>query len=482
MTRARNSTSVPTEPVGPTTAGPVDPPGVTLLGSFDVTNYAAERLRPGSPHLAVGRDHVVAIDHMSITWAEKDGSAKTYIKLLDFFAGLERAPGTAIDPRVQYDPLADRFVVSAMDQIYGPKKGPSDDVGRVLLAVSDDGDPNGDWHLQAIDLTRTVRGEQTRLDYPILGIGKDALYLTGNLFSFSPGTYSSLDHAFVVAKGLGSGGLYDGGTSSVKAIRPGAATGTECAFLYPATLSGPADGADMYLLSYGQGLRPDKDTGDLPVRIISVTDPLAKSGPVLEAAYVVPDLAAGRVPGANKVPQPEGAPEISGGIFGTVPHDVAWRGDELWLATVLEPEAGPDKGQSTVHWLEIGIEGRNDYRLLDHGSVGGDELAAGTETYLPSIDVDAAGNVGIGFVASGPSLRIGSFVTGRAADDPAGTTRAPEPLRLGELLVGVGDAGRWRWGDHSGTAVDPVDGSFWTHNAHAGSTFWQSTVGHFILE
>jgi hypothetical protein len=56
------------------------------------------------------------------------------------------------------------------------------------------------------------------MDYPGLGVGTDAIYITGNLYSFAGGYYQS--RLYIVPKGLGTGGFYDGGTATANRYNP----------------------------------------------------------------------------------------------------------------------------------------------------------------------------------------------------------------------------------------------------------------------
>ncbi len=70
--------------------------------------------------------------------------------------------------------------------------------------------------------------------------------------------------------------------------------------------------------------------------------------------------------------------------------------------------------------------------LADHGNVGGEDIAQNTYTFFPSIAVNSAGDVGIGFSASAASIYAGAHYTGRCTATPAGAVQASQVLAAGQ--------------------------------------------------
>jgi hypothetical protein len=107
--------------------------------------------------------------------------------------------------------------------------------------------------------------------------------------------------------------------------------------------------------------------------------------------------------------------------------------------------------------------------VADSGLVGGEDIAPGTFTFFPAVAVNRRGDMKLGFSASAPSIYAGAYVTGKRIEDPAGTTRPSNVVRAGEdYYYRTFGAGRNRWGDYSGIAVDPSnDAFFWIYNEYA---------------
>lgn len=78
------------------------------------------------------------------------------------------------DPKVVYDPEADRFVMVFLN-------GNLDSTSRIMLAFSQSNDPLGDWNLYA--LSGNPIANQTWSDFPNIGLSSEELFLTFNTFT-----------------------------------------------------------------------------------------------------------------------------------------------------------------------------------------------------------------------------------------------------------------------------------------------------------
>lgn len=94
----------------------------------------------------------------------------TQIGLLDFSAPLGITPHM-YDPKVAYDPKADKFIMVWLS-------GSDSDSSRIVLAFSETKDPTGDWNLYT--LPGNELDGQTWTDYPMIALTDNELILTGN--------------------------------------------------------------------------------------------------------------------------------------------------------------------------------------------------------------------------------------------------------------------------------------------------------------
>jgi hypothetical protein len=445
---------------------------------------------PPDPIAAVGPEHVVSVVNSSIEWYSKTGLLQTSWSLeYDFFADL-LPQSRPFDPKVIYDQYEDRFVVIALVRVFADE--PDSDISRILVAVSDDGDPNGTWYLHSIDSKLVINSVMGWADYPGLAIDEEAVYITANIFDFVPNIFGSFDflasRLWILEKGIGSGGLYDGGAASVALYDPSTEAGLSQAFtLQPAHVFGPGGvpgGVGTFLVNSGwvDGISRDY------LSVIRVDDP--PGSPSFSNQFIfLDDITLGY--GLPDAPQAGTGTAIETND-GRVLHAV-WRNNSLWAVSTVNPPSGPDAGQATAHWYQINTSTLNNLSLTQQGNIGGEEIAPDTHTFFPAIAVDALGNVGIGFSASAPTIFPGAYFTGRKSSDPWGSMRPAKTLAAGvDWYIRRFGGTRNRWGDYSGMSVNPTDDrTFWVYNEYAltrgprdrfgDDGRWGTRFGFFLL-
>ena len=442
---------------------------------------------PPDPHGAAGPLHLVEVVNTSISWYLKASGARQSTKRLgnsstitgSFFEPLNPANGL-FDPKVVYDPFEQRFVVIALERV-----DPA--TSRILVAVSATSDPNGTWYYQAINSEFTISSTAYWFDYPGLAVDEEGVYITGNLFTHTGGTYGGT-RLFTLAKTSGTGGgLYAGGTSTTNVYDPFALTGQPGAAttLQPSRIHGTAVEASsvgVFLAATGYTC----NSGALNcMYVIRVTNPL--SSPTFTGTFV--SLGAVFDPQTSVLPD---APQLgTATLIETNDRralDAFWRSNLLYVSFHVLPSSSTDAGQVTAHWVKLNATNAA-VSLADQGNIGGEDIATGTYTFFPSIAADAAGNMAVGFSASAPSIYPGAYATGRLTSAGAGTVGASLEARAGQdYYVRTFGSGQNRWGDYTATVVDPVDGSFWVYNEFAltrGTTLigedgrWGTVFGNF---
>ncbi len=406
---------------------------------------------PPDPHGAVGPDHVVSVVNRSIEFHTKSGTQQLSQSLQSFF-------GSALnpfDPKVIYDQHSGRFVVVALE-VAGRNSGTSaDDQSRILVAVSDDSNPNGTWYKTTIDARTALGGGSSWADYPGIAVDKDAVYITNNMFTFEGDAYQG-SRVWIIPKGLSSNGFYAGGTAVVNAYATGANT-----TLMPALVYGDVAGsADMFLV--GMGGTNGTDEFATIVRIDN-----AISSPT----FTSQSLNLGNIYSNSTVP---GAPQLGGTTTldagQTRVFDAVWRSNGLYFVTTINGISGNDAGEGTAYWAQVNTTNLASLALTQSGTIGGDSIGGvDTHTFYPSIAVNADGDIGVGFSASSPTIYAGAYFAWRDVADPLGTMRTPLLVKAGEdFYVRTFGAGRNRWGDYTSTEVDPSDDqSFWVFNEYA---------------
>ena len=414
---------------------------------------------PPDSHAAAGPLHVVGVANTTISFHRKDGTLDFRGSLADFFAPLSPLTFT-FDPKVVFDQYNDRWLIVTLEQTDTGAGDPAD-TSRIFLGVSDDANPNGTWYVAEFNSRLMIGGNWVWADYPGFAVGEEAVYITANMFPFNSGSTGT--RLWIVDKGEGSGGLYDGGAAGFSLHDPYAGAGISTT-TQPAHMYGAIPGiTDTYLLSYS-GLT---DGTNEYVQVVRVDDPLGT--PVFTQSY----SSLGNIENTNQAlpdsDQLGTATDIE--VNDRRALDAVWINDEIWTSfTIRGPAGSPNSGQATAYWVAVDATNPASLAIADQGLIGGEDIAAGTATFFPSVAVNGYGDVALGFSASDNSIYPGAYFTTREAGDAAGTTGASQTVAAGlDYYIRTFGGPRNRWGDYSATVVDPVDGCFWMYNEYAMS-------------
>ena len=429
---------------------------------------------PPDPSGVGGLDRVIAVVNTMIECRDTTGTLIWQDDLAGFFASLTPTTFT-FDPKVIYDQYENRFVVVDLERVgTAPGTDPSN-ISRIFLAVSKTGTPasatSTDWWYTAIDAKVVISSADHWADYPGFAIDEEAVYVTANMFSHFSGAFGGT-RLWIVDKGV-AGGFYGGGTASVTGgwdfpALAGGFDGThQPAHVFGAT--GVASGVGTFLVKY-DGISFGGVGGSEVIQVIRVDDPLG-SPSFSEETVIIGDIE--DVGGPFGFPDLPDAPQ-SGSDTKIEVNDrrtlqAVWRDNSLWFTTTINPNSGPDIGQTTAHWVQLSTTTLGSTTLTDQGDVGGEDIASGTFTFFPSIAVNSSEDVIVGFSASDSTSFPGAYYAGRFVGDPAGTVNPSVVVRAGlDFYVRTQGAGRNRWGDYTGASVDPNDdNSFWVFNEYA---------------
>jgi hypothetical protein len=363
---------------------------------------------PPDPGIAVGVQSVVTIENFSIKWYSRDGTQQGNEDLFSLFSPV-LPNGPEGDPRVAYDSVNDRFVVTE-----------TGNGGTLPIAVSKDGNPNDGWYLG------TAATGASSLDYPSLSVDGTDIYIQANVFTNGNFTGNVLA---VINDGLGTGGIYDGGpaqSTTYTSAQVGSFEGEPAAMLSPVT------GTPRIYLYNRAGF---SSNGPGNVDITEIDNPTA--APTFIQHSVSFTAAASTAFVAPSQPGTSQTIEVDG-------TNAVWRNGFLYCVEIYRPASGPDANVATTHWFKINT---STWTLADQGDVSGSTLGSGVATYDPTIAVDGNGDFAINFTASGPNLYAGSYYALHRASDPAGTLETPQALHVGvdtydvTSLFGAGTVG-----------------------------------------
>ncbi len=458
---------------------PLIPNSLNTVTTFDGFDYDDNPIFnggfsfiPPDPSGVGGLDRVIAVVNTMIECRDTTGTLLWQDDLAGFFTSLTPTTFT-FDPKVIYDQYENRFVVVDLEQVDAGSNPDPGNISRIFLAVSKTSTPatatSADWYFHVISAEESIGGLDYWADYPGFAIDEEAVYVTANMFVHAPFSGgSAFTRLWIIDKGV-AGGFYGGGAASVTGgwDFPGLSGGGFALTHQPAHVFGTGGAPGVVAVgTYLVGYSALTDGVSEFIQVIRVDDPLFTptfSFPDFVSLGNIEDLAGG-LPDA---PQLGSATEIEVNDRRTL-HAV-WRNNSLWLTTTINPNSGPDIGQTTAHWVQLNTTTLDSITLTDQGDVGGEDIASNTFTFFPAIAVNSNEDVIVGFSASASTIFPGAYYAGRFVGDPAGTVNPSVVVRAGlDFYVRTFGFGSNRWGDYTGASVDPKDDkSFWIFNEYA---------------
>ena len=184
-------------PSGPGIARPAPLAPLTNTVNFDgADSLTSGGFYPPDTEGAVGPNHFVEItnSHLDIYLKAAPNTSVKSVPLSSFFGYTTQ---TLFDPRVLYDPVMNRWVVSVSAF---PE---SDTTTYFFWAVSQTADPTGAFYIYNANVST---GNHDLWDFPQLGMDRNAIIFTANLFEGTNDDIFVDTRMFAVAKTL----LYNG--------------------------------------------------------------------------------------------------------------------------------------------------------------------------------------------------------------------------------------------------------------------------------
>jgi hypothetical protein len=450
---------------------PISPLAPPLLNSFNAVTFNDDAATTGFFHIppdtsgAAGPSHVVMTVNTTIEWYTKAGVRENRQSLASFFTSLAPLTGT-FDPKVIYDQFSSRFLVVTLERT-DTALGGAANTSRIFVAVSDDSNPNGTWFFFQINSMINIGGVNRWADFPGFAVDEEAVYITANMFSFGASPGSSVGVRLWI---INKTPFYTGGMATFTLHDPiASAAGALNTTAQPTQIYGTAPaGLGTFLMQYS-GINGG---GNVFLGMIRIDNPL--TAPAFTNFFIQwgttasDDNVAMALPAASQ----SGSARLIQTNDRRVSQTPVWRNNNLYLAASTRPTTGANAGQATARWFRVNTTNLAAPALADTGAVGGEDIAAGTYTFFPTVTADSNGNMAIGFSASGPNIFAGSYYTTRLSSDAAGFTEPVRPLRAGlDFYVRTfvnNNTTNSRWGDYSGIWLDPADeATFWVFNQSA---------------
>ncbi|HEY3289631.1 MAG TPA: hypothetical protein VGK87_05845 [Anaerolineae bacterium] len=408
---------------------------------------------PPDPNGDVGP--VYYIQAVNTSFAIYLKSTGLQVKALTFNAFFSGAGGQCSynnrgDPIVVYDQMTDRWLISDFAFNSSAPEQPY----YQCIAVSMNGDPvSGGWYLYAYPIGQ-VNGIDYMNDYPKFGVWTDAIYMSANMY----GTDNSY---FVRVWALNKAAMYAGQSMGMIYYDLGSAYGT----VLPAMLHGQAPPAGtlefLTTIDLPGILRLWKFKPDFVTPLNStLTGPTNLSVDAFTSSYT-------SAPQLNSF---ETVDTVNDRQMAQLQYQRQGSVESLWATHTVD-----GNGATAIRWYEL----RNPNGapvIYQQGTFQPDAAYR----FVPSLAVDKAGNMAVGYTVSSGSMYPAIRYAGRLATDASGLLGQGEAT----LMAGAGSqsGGYGRWGDYTAMTIDPVDGcTFWYTNEYYATkgNQWQTRIGSF---
>ena len=448
--------------VNPATSDPVLQkevrPNVSATKGIDFDGIGAQGFAPSDVNLAIGPNHIVQTVNVRLAVYNKSGALLSGpTNFTTFFApvGGNCAAG-ASDPIVNYDRLADRWVIS--------------DVGinangtnfSECVAVSKTNDPTGAYTLYNFSFGTNLN------DYPKLGVwpttSNSAYLATYNIFTngrfFAGSQLCGFDRTKMLA----------GNANAAQICK--STPNSEGGYL-PSDLDGPTrppDGTPGLFVTW-----QNNNPGQLFRRKLTLN--FSAGTATLSAATTInvanSTLACGN--GGTCVPQ-KGTTQKLDTLGDRLMYRMPYRKFADHERVVINHSVD-NSGPVAVRWYEL-LDLSGAVTVNQQGTFTPDA----TYRWMASAAMDKSNDIAIGYSASSSTINPAIRFTGRVPSDPAGTLETEATMFQG---TGSQTTGLSRWGDYTALQVDPSDDcTFWYTNQYEkvnGTFNWSSRIGSFVF-
>ncbi len=442
----------------------------------------AEATRGGVPsdsQIATGlSEHVHALNQQIAVFDKDSGERIVQIPLEALWEEVLPEPDDGFvygypfvfDPRARYDRRRHRYVLAAVQ--YQPgitedgeiidrerlEEQAEDDEeesigtlarppkGYFVVAASATPDPTGRWHVYRVP-PEDANGPDNRglVDYPTLGLDRDAIYLTQNFF---PGDASGVRVSMVA---LNKEQLYRGkpvtGHQFDDLGHPD--SGSLDFTVQPAFQPYSGGRHGTYYLINNRFPTTEQTAPANQLTLWKLTDPLGDPSlrcfSVDVPAYTTPPAA--RQPGSDRRVDAVGR-RLMNADFNPLTNS-------LWTAHATATDWNDDgTAVAAIRWYEIDVESNN---VRQTGLFGSPDQSF----FMPTIGTHGRSTMLV-YNVSGPETYPRMDVAGRKRWSPENQLSDSATVQQGSSPYDYGGGETMRWGDYNGISVDPISRTFWT--------------------
>lgn len=444
---------------------------------------------PPDTIVAKSPTHVLEAANSALRLFTNDGAAVQTVDLNTFFgAAHDNAHNGGLDllfdPRVYYDRNAgnQRLYVVAT-QAYGSND--ANGVSVLWFAVSRNADPStldpADWCTYGINAKRNAGTTKSSwLDYPTLGVGRDAILVGGNQFRFTNGTYT-YPTVHVFNKNVAANNSSGCPNVPFFTFQPTTKVGSSTIFSlqpvqsYSQSSSFQGTRNPAYLLST-----------DIPAS----TSPRVHVWRIKNVASGRPTMTWRNVSGTFQYSIPPSAEQPGGtGVLmetgDTRLQGAVGRGNTLYGTLTTGCQIGSGSNESCLVYFRVAVgqfpNGALKASLTEELAWGQGD---GSYVYHPSVAVNQASQVAVTSQASSANAAdpaasyLGSIFLLKNEDAIGWITNAAV---VGQCALPADGSNLARTGDYTGVQVDPADNlSFWMAGEYAmnfsGTCKWNTRV------
>jgi uncharacterized repeat protein (TIGR01451 family) len=493
-----NGSALGVDPALQTTSGSGIPPTSQNFEGVDIGDSSSDGVFIGAPpdtNGDVGPNHYVQTVNTAFAIWSKTG--KQLVGPTPLNNIWKSAPNAAEfnctvqsrgDPVVQYDPMADRWLITQFNFPGVVAIAPPFDE---CVAVSQTPDPTGAYYLYDFTYSATIFN-----DYPHFGVWPDGYYVSYNQFdTATPNTDFKSGGACVFERAKMLVGdpnarqvCFDEST-----IDPKDANGN---YIYGGQLPTDLDGN-----GYGSSFTGAPPAGEPNFFMQFLDSTTAGQDKLLEFKFKVDwtNPANSTFGGANgtpiEIPVADFDSSLCAGVRSCLPqkdspdgldaiadrlmYRLAYRnfGDHESIVANHTVNVGDAAKHAGVRWYEVRSPNATP-TVHQQGTFAPDA----EHRWMGSVGMDGAGDIALGYSLTSTSRHPAIAYTARRAGDPLGQ------MTLGEapMFQGLGSqtATNSRWGDYSSMSVDPNGCTFWFTTEHylgTDSFNWGTRVGAFTL-
>lgn len=472
----QNFTSDRDGAIASTSAVPMPPHSLSFNGLSNYDNVSVYELLIIPPDMTgdVGPNHYVqAVNSLIRVYDKKGSPVSAPVRISSIFAPLGTACAERNDglPNVQYDTLADRWLISQVCSNFPPF--------RQMIAVSKTSDPAGQYFIYEFVMPNVKIN-----DFPKFGVWPDAYYMSTDEFlgaEYVGAGAFAFDRTKMLAGDPAASYVYFN-LPVVQQIRRGGLLPSDLDGLRPPPTGSPNIFASYTATEYGDA----QDAVRLFNFHVYFTNPANSTfterpeSPIAVAAFD-PTSPDGR-PDITQPPPGERLDSISDRLN----HRLAYRNFGTHESLVVN---------QTVRTTPVDQPYRAGVRVYELRRAGGgfsphEHTTIGDAVYsrwIAAAAQDNAGNIAVEYNRVSDDKKPSILYSGKLATEPQGAFRPEEMLIEG---TGVQKGFGWRWGEYSGLNIDPIDDcTFWMTNAYytlASQDFsdfgWLTRIGRFKFD